>query len=233
MTINYEFFLNVLVAVLLLATIIYAAMLNRRLGELRSHRAELEGLITSFNESCARAEQGVQRLRTATDEAVRLQQYLERSQGLREDLAYLLDRGSSVADRLDGNVRQTRSAPDARGSERAAAAPVAAPQPVEPARAPAAEAPRPRSLLRAERRADAAPDNNVEDIADRVAERAAEHVAARAIDRSALRERSPLRAAAAPAPVAAAPAAAEPANANGGVRSKAERDLMNALRARR
>lgn len=230
MTINYEFFLNVLVAVLLLATIVYAALLNRRLGELRSHRAELEGLINAFNESCARAEQGVQKLRTATDEAVRLQQYLERSQGLREDLAYLLDRGSSVADRLDGNVRQARAsekttdAGSRDGGPRLASVGNAA---SAPAAAAPSEAPRPRSLLRAARAE--APADNVEDLADRVAERAAEHVAARAIDRTSLRDRSSMRAAAGAGEAAPEAAAA----AGGGLRSKAERDLMNALRARR
>src|SRR5258706_6700612 len=100
-------------------------MLNRRLSGLRSNEAELEALIHSFGEACARAEAGVKTLRTATDEATRLQQYLDRSQALRDDLSFLLDRGSNLADRLEGGVRSARTevqgrpapAPAARGAE--------------------------------------------------------------------------------------------------------------------
>src|SRR5260221_7886855 len=100
-------------------------MLNRRLSGLRSNKAELEALIHSFGEACARAEAGVKTLRTATDEATRLQQYLDRSQALRDDLAFLLDRGSSLADRLEGGVRSART--ETQG--RPAPTPVSDPEP--------------------------------------------------------------------------------------------------------
>src|SRR5277367_1088786 len=108
-SLTISLFLDVIVAFLLVATIVYAAMLNRRLTGLRSNKAELEALIHSFGEACARAEAGVKTLRTATDEATRLQQYLDRSQALRDDLSFLLDRGSSLADRLEGGVRSART----------------------------------------------------------------------------------------------------------------------------
>src|SRR5579862_1706525 len=107
-SLTISLFLDVIVAILLVATIIYGAMLNRRLSGLRSNKAELEALIHSFGEACARAEAGVKTLRTATDEATRLQQYLDRSQALRDDLSFLLDRGSGLADRLEGGVRSAR-----------------------------------------------------------------------------------------------------------------------------
>src|SRR4051794_15142542 len=97
-------------------------MLNRRLAGLRSHKAELEALIQSFGEACARAEAGVKTLRTATDEATRLQQYLDRSQALRDDLSFLLDRGSNLADRLEGGVRTARTEVNSRPPSRAPAA---------------------------------------------------------------------------------------------------------------
>ena len=103
------FFLDIFVAGLLVATIVYGSILNRKLSALRSNKAELDVLIQSFNDACMRAESGVRSLRTATDEAQRLQQYLSRGQVLRDDISYLIDRGTGLADRLEGNVRSARS----------------------------------------------------------------------------------------------------------------------------
>src|SRR5258706_14109652 len=96
-------------------------MPNRGLAGLRSNKAELEALIHSFGEACARAEAGIKRRRGATAEATRLQAYLDRSQALRDDLSFLLDRGSSLADRLEGGVRSARTETQSRPT--AAAAP--------------------------------------------------------------------------------------------------------------
>ncbi|WP_052711848.1 DUF6468 domain-containing protein [Elstera litoralis] len=106
---TFGFYLNVIVALLLVATVIFCWVLNKKLNVIRNHRAELEALIAAFNDSCVRAESGVKALRSATDEATRLQQYLERSQNLRDDLSYLVDRGGSLADRLEGGVRTART----------------------------------------------------------------------------------------------------------------------------
>lgn len=177
---NIGFIMDVVVALLLVATLVYCVRLNKRLNVIREHRGELEALIQAFNESCTRAELGVRSLRTATDEATRLQQYLERSQNLRDDLSYLLDRGGSLADRLEGGVRTARTAS------------VSQPMAPQPMAAPAAPAAAPRAT-------------------DRLRDRAA--------------ARQPAMEAPAPAPVEA-PAAGAP-------RSRAERDLLQALRARR
>jgi hypothetical protein len=263
-------FLDVIVAALLVATIVYSAMLNRRLSGLRSNKAELEALIHSFGEACARAEAGVKTLRTATDEATRLQAYLDRSQALRDDLSFLLDRGSNLADRLEGGVRSARtevqgrptSAPSEaepapnrfgrplRGEARPGAA-GAAPSPLGAAM-PEPE-PMPASRVRPlrERVAEAAPaavDPGPMENAERAAERLAQRVAlgerpprpGRA--ERPLRERGGLRAALAGgapiAPAGVAPGglpggAAEPAMAEPAPRSKAERELLQALRTRR
>ena len=100
-------FLDVIVAALLVATIVYAAMLNRRLTGLRSNKAELEALIHSFGEACARAEAGVKTLRSATDEATRLQAYLDRSQALRTPPSR---RSARLEPRSSRNDRSSRSA---------------------------------------------------------------------------------------------------------------------------
>jgi hypothetical protein len=261
--VTISLFLDVIVAILLVVTLIYSAMLNRRLTGLRSNKAELEALIHSFGEACARAEAGVKTLRSATDEATRLQAYLDRSQALRDDLSFLLDRGSSLADRLEGGVRSARTETAPRPMASAAsdaepasgrfgrslrgesagrtAAPAAAPSPIAE---PEPIAPRVRPLRERAGLAEAAPiaatpEPVALDAAERAAERLAQRVtlgdrAPRAAGRPErpVRERSALRAAlsqAAGTPaVGGDPAAAEPAP-----RSKAERELLQALRTRR
>ena len=259
-------FLDVIVAVLLVATIVYAAMLNRRLAGLRSNKAELEALIHSFGEACARAEAGVKTLRTATDEATRLQQYLDRSQALRDDLSFLLDRGSNLADRLEGGVRSARTEVQGRPAPAPSHAPAAEAEPAggrfgrpggrpggaEPRGmdAPSAAEPRVRPLrerlapepaiaaapLVAERPMAAPPAEPVPmDAAERAAERLAQRVALGERPQRAGRPersgRSALRAALTGG--AGAPPVAEAAVADAAPRSKAERELLQALRTRR
>lgn len=183
--------LDVIVALLLVATLFYCVRLHRRLNVIREHRGELEALIQAFNESCTRAELGVRSLRSATDEATRLQQYLERSQNLRDDLSYLMDRGGSLADRLEGGVRTARTAAPSNPMQQM---PAAAP-------APAPAAPR---------------------ATDRLRERAG------GVRQALGSDPVPV---APPAP-AAAPAAEAPAG-GAAPRSRAERELLQALRARR
>jgi len=260
--VTVSLFLDVIVAILLVTTIVYAAMLNRRLSGLRSNKAELEALIHSFGEACARAEAGVKTLRSATDEATRLQAYLDRSQALRDDLSFLLDRGSSLADRLEGGVRSARTEtaprpmagepepapgrfgrslrgePAGRPAAAAAPPPVAEPEPPNPRMRPLRE----RAGAVVEPAAAAIPDPSAQDAAERAAERLAQRVtlgdrAPRAgRPERPIRERSALRAAlsqAAGAPLATPTVCGEPAIAEPAPRSKAERELLQALRTRR
>jgi hypothetical protein len=263
--VTLSLFLDVIVAVLLVATIVYAAMLNRRLAGLRSNKAELEALIHSFGEACARAEAGVKTLRTATDEATRLQQYLDRSQALRDDLSFLLDRGSNLADRLEGGVRSARTEVQGRPAPAPSHAPAAEAEPaggrfgrpggrpggaeprgmdappvaeprVRPLRERLAPEPTAAAALVAERPMAAPSAEPVPmEAAERAAERLAQRVAmgerpARA-GRPERTGRSALRAALTGG--AGAPPVAEAAVADAAPRSKAERELLQALRTRR
>lgn len=101
----YAFILDVLVAVLLVVTIIYAVMLNRRLARLRKDKDELEALARTFGEATARADDSIGTLRNTADA---LDQRIEKAQALRDDLVFLMDRGGSVADRLEDSVRSAR-----------------------------------------------------------------------------------------------------------------------------
>ncbi|HEX6979221.1 MAG TPA: DUF6468 domain-containing protein [Alphaproteobacteria bacterium] len=111
MSFNLGFVLDLMVIALLGTMIAYAAVLNRRLAAWREGKADLERLVAEFNRAAERAEAGIERLKTASEETGKtLQQALTKGQGLRDDLSYLLERAEPLADRLTGVVRMGRSA---------------------------------------------------------------------------------------------------------------------------
>ncbi|HXA70813.1 MAG TPA: DUF6468 domain-containing protein [Stellaceae bacterium] len=100
---------DITVAFLLIATIGYVAVLNRRLGLLRQDKAKLEELIKGLNAASTNAQAGIAGLRQATDELGRgLDKELAAGRSLRDDLQYLIERGGSIADRLEGSIRARR-----------------------------------------------------------------------------------------------------------------------------
>ncbi len=113
--------LDAVVAVLLAATIVYAIVLNRKLGHLRGNRSEVEQSAAGFHDAVARAEASVAKLKVSTDT---LRQQVDRAQSLKDDLTLLIERGNSVADALEAAVRAGRQQRDASPRPR----PVAVPQ---------------------------------------------------------------------------------------------------------
>ncbi len=132
---DYKLALDVIVAILLAATIVYAVILNSRLNQLRKNRDEMARLVAAFNDATARAEAGIPKLRRAAEEAgATLQERVEKAQSLRDDLAFMIERADSMANRLEGSVRAARAEPKP--------APGAASRPAAGGRtAPAAAAP--------------------------------------------------------------------------------------------
>ena len=105
MDLPFSLILDILVAVLLVVTISYAVTLNKRLGTLRSDKAELRQLALNFAEATTRAEDSTSELR-ATTEVLKAQ--IGKAESLREDLVFLVDRGNGTADRLEELVRTAR-----------------------------------------------------------------------------------------------------------------------------
>jgi len=117
--------LDGLIALLLVATIVYAAMLNRRLQNIRNGRAELEATIAEFAQATARAEAGVARLRQhAESETAELDRRLERARAAVDELGFLVERAEALGGRLEAGIRGARDRP---------APPAAAPSAPEPA----------------------------------------------------------------------------------------------------
>lgn len=126
--------LDVIIIVLLAATIVYAVMLNSRLAQLRDNRDDLARLVAAFNDATARAESGIPKLRRAAEDAGNaLQERVEKAQTLRDDLAFMIERADSMAGKLENSVRQARE------EARPTAPPPAMPQ-VAPARSTRAKA---------------------------------------------------------------------------------------------
>jgi hypothetical protein len=104
-----EWTLEIGLVVLLGATLFQAIRLERALGVLKRDRASLESLVIGFNASTHQAESGIQRLRSAVDGAGRqIEQQISKSLSLRDDLAFLTERGDRLADRLEIMVRAAR-----------------------------------------------------------------------------------------------------------------------------
>ncbi len=97
--------LNVLLVVLLAATLLHAVRLQRLLGQLRGERPALDAAAAGFDEGARLAEHGLGRLRDAAEQ---LGGRLGHASALRDDLELLSTRGEQLADRLDALVRAAR-----------------------------------------------------------------------------------------------------------------------------
>ncbi|MFD2207916.1 DUF6468 domain-containing protein [Kiloniella antarctica] len=106
---NIELGFNILVAILLSATIVYAVILNKKLDALREAKAEMEGLIRSFAETTAKAEQSLAEFKIhASNTGVGLEKNTTKADGILSDLSYLVDRAEVVADRLESDLGLAR-----------------------------------------------------------------------------------------------------------------------------
>jgi chromosome segregation ATPase len=115
--VDWKVALDIVVSLLLIATIGYAVMLNSRLSSLRKNRDDLAKTIINFNEATVRAESSIPKLRKAAEEAGQtLQERVEKAQSLRDDLAFMIERADTMANRLENAVRNAR--PDGRAESR-------------------------------------------------------------------------------------------------------------------
>jgi len=139
--------MDLAIILLLVPTIVYAVILNRRLSALRNSRDELAKVVGSFNEATMRAEAGIPKLKKATLEANNaLQERVVKAHSLRDDLAFMIERAEEMADKLDGSVKSGRAMDAAQQ-----AAPAIASTPVRPTQhrpaPPMSDAPAPSRTL--------------------------------------------------------------------------------------
>jgi Domain of unknown function (DUF6468) len=118
-----SFWADTIVALLLVATIGYSVVLNRRLGAVRADRDQFASVIRDLAAATQRAEGAVAGLRaTADDLGRRVDKKIEEGRALRDDLAYMIERGGAIADKLEAQLRSGRDRlkPDATPAPRAA-----------------------------------------------------------------------------------------------------------------
>lgn len=107
--------IDLMLAALMVATIVYAVILNRRLSAFRQGKEELRALIADFTVATEKARAGLDQLRDVSDESAKaLDGVIAEAKSLREDIGFLIDRGAAVADRLAYDGRSTRQAPPVR-----------------------------------------------------------------------------------------------------------------------
>lgn len=110
---DYKIILDTIIILLLVVTIGYAVALNHQLRVLRRNSDELSRQVRTFDEATTRAEGGVLTLRKVVEKADEdLQEQVDKATGLRDDLAFMIERADAAADRLD------RPMPGSSGNDR-------------------------------------------------------------------------------------------------------------------
>src|SRR5690606_33851838 len=98
-----------LLAGLLVATIAYAVLLNRRLAALRRDKEAFRALVADFTNASEKACTGMSEMRAASETTGKaLKDMMDDAQALRDDLSFLIERGGAMADRLEEDVRNVR-----------------------------------------------------------------------------------------------------------------------------
>lgn len=110
------------VAALLVATIAVATALYVRLGRIRRIKGEMEALIQQLGVAGSAAETSLRGFREMAESTGRdVEERVRTGQALREELSFLIDRASTIADRLAATPSPAQPRP-------AAASPAAAPR---------------------------------------------------------------------------------------------------------
>lgn len=107
--------IDIIFVSLLVATIVFAFRLERRLASLRGTKDQLAAVIAELNAAAARAEAGIQGLRGAAETAgATLDERVRRARALNEDLTLLVQTGQRVAHKLELARPVTRSSEEPR-----------------------------------------------------------------------------------------------------------------------
>ncbi len=97
---------DLLVAVLLLATIVWAVRLDRRLKELRDGAGGMRALVGELSQATQRAEAAIAGLKDAArGSGAELARSAAKAEALREELTLLVGAGEGLADRLAARSR--------------------------------------------------------------------------------------------------------------------------------
>lgn len=106
-----ELAINVVLAGLLTATVGYCWALNRRMKIIQDSRGELAQLLRHFDDSTAKASESIIALQTASKKiGETIQARIDKANYVMDDLTFLLERATKIADSLEAQVSPSRAA---------------------------------------------------------------------------------------------------------------------------
>ncbi len=133
---------DAILAALLVVVIVFAVQLNRKLAAWRAESGAMEQQVATLTAALIRAETALSQMKGVVREDVAaLDAAQKKAQSLRDDLAYLNERGAALADRLEHAVRNGLNAAPAAAATRPAATVPERPAPDRPAPQRAGTAP--------------------------------------------------------------------------------------------
>jgi chromosome segregation ATPase len=105
--------LNAIVTGLLGITIFYCVRLNRRIRVLQDSKSELAELIRQFDESTQIATHSISEIHKASKKInENMQARLDKANYLADDLAFMIEKANKLAERMDGQISASRGVAD-------------------------------------------------------------------------------------------------------------------------
>jgi len=102
--------LNLIIVGLLMATISYCWVLNKRIKILQDGKSELANLLQYFDESTSRASESIVALQSASKKiGENIQSRIDKVNYLMDDLAFMVEKGNKLADKLDASFAVNRA----------------------------------------------------------------------------------------------------------------------------
>jgi hypothetical protein len=103
---TFSIVIDLIAVTLLIATLAYVFVLNQ---QLKKNRRQLETFIENFSSSLNRAELTIKELKELKDTVLKtLIEQRYKASALKDELAFLLDRGESIAQQLEKEIREAR-----------------------------------------------------------------------------------------------------------------------------
>lgn len=106
--------LDLVVAALLAVTIFYCTKLNRRIRVLQDSKSELAALIQKFDESTQQATRSINEIHVVSkkiNESIKTK--LDKANYIVDDLAFMIEKGNKLADRMEADISGSRKPADA------------------------------------------------------------------------------------------------------------------------
>lgn len=102
--------INALIIVLLVVTIAYCWLLNRRIKILQDSRGELAKLLKHFDESTQRASDSIIALQSASKKiGDNIQQHMDKANYLIDDLTFMIEKGGKLANQMEASFAVGRA----------------------------------------------------------------------------------------------------------------------------